>query len=286
MTLAVVLALGAAMSFGLASALQHAGAGRVRPALPMGVALLGELACEPRWAAGAAADLLAVCLQTAAVRYGPVTLVAPLLVTGLFAAALIRPLLDRRRPRLTTVLVSAACAGCLAGLLAAIDPSPGRSRLTSPALLGLVVAGLGVAVAVHVFVRRARSAISSAGILAAGAGALMGLSAAPLRVVATGLAHHGISGVVSPAALLLVGLGGGGWLSSQQAFRAGPLPTPLALLTVLEPAAAAGGGRLALHEPIATHGMRAVIAAVTALGVIAAILLLANDDRTMAATAS
>lgn len=280
MNLAVGLALAAAACFGLASALQHAGVGRVEAYAPLGVRPLVRLLRDPRWLAGGAADVAGVLLQTAALRYAAVSLVTPLLVGGLVVAALTRPLLDRRRPRVRTVLAAFACAGCLAGLLAIADPRGGRTTLGRSGLLALALAGAALAVAGSTLPRLASTPVARAGILAAGAGALMGLAAVPLRVVGTAVAARGASGLLGWSAVVLVGLGGVGWLLAQNAFHAGPLPMPLAVLTVVEPGAAAAAGRLALHEQVSGQGFHAVVALAALAGIVAAVVVLARGDRT------
>jgi len=74
--IAVLAALAAAASFGVAAALQHRQA-RLTPDAG-GVRLLARLAAQPLWLAGIALAALAYGLQALALAFGPLALVAPI----------------------------------------------------------------------------------------------------------------------------------------------------------------------------------------------------------------
>jgi drug/metabolite transporter (DMT)-like permease len=126
LAVAVPAALASALAFGTAAALQHRETGEVdrRGALDPG--LLPSLARRPLWLVGIVADVLAVGLQGLALRFGPVSLVQPLLVAGLPFAVLLSCLLGRRAPRTAELQGIVLCAVGLAVL------TRGWPRLSPP----------------------------------------------------------------------------------------------------------------------------------------------------------
>jgi drug/metabolite transporter (DMT)-like permease len=110
--IAVLAALAAAASFGVAAALQHRQA-RLTPDAG-GVRLLARLAAHPLWLAGIALAGIAYGLQALALAFGPLALVAPIVATDLLfalpvAARWSRPL--RARDWLGCVLAAGAMTG-------------------------------------------------------------------------------------------------------------------------------------------------------------------------------
>lgn len=84
--LAVVVALGAALCYGLASALQQHAAARQPIAHSLRMGLLTRLVRQPLWLAGGAADLAGFALQFAALSLGALVVVQPILVLSLVFA--------------------------------------------------------------------------------------------------------------------------------------------------------------------------------------------------------
>src|SRR5689334_17669002 len=114
--IAVLAALAAAASFGVAAALQHRQA-RLTPDAG-GVRLLARLAAQPLWLAGIALAALAYGMQALALAFGPLALVAPIVATDLLfalpvAARWSRPL--RARDWLGCVLAGGGRVGHRAG---------------------------------------------------------------------------------------------------------------------------------------------------------------------------
>jgi drug/metabolite transporter (DMT)-like permease len=110
--IAVLAALAAAASFGVAAALQHRQA-RLTPDAG-GARLLARLAAHPLWLAGIALAGIAYGLQALALAFGPLALVAPIVATDLLfalpvAARWSRPL--RARDWLGCVLAAGAMTG-------------------------------------------------------------------------------------------------------------------------------------------------------------------------------
>src|ERR1700726_3159202 len=93
----VLLALGAAMCYGLASVLQQHAACRQPRHLAKRMGLLVRLVRQPVWLVGNLADGGGYVLQFLALRRGSLALVEPLMVTGLLFALPLGALLDHRR---------------------------------------------------------------------------------------------------------------------------------------------------------------------------------------------
>jgi drug/metabolite transporter (DMT)-like permease len=275
--LAVLAALAAAASFGVAAALQHRQA-RLTPDAG-GLRLLARLAGRPLWLAGIALAGLAYGLQALALAFGPLALVAPIVATDLLfalpvAARWSRPL--RARDWLGCVLA----AGGVAAFLAAAPPSPGRS--SAPArdwLLAFAVVGLvcGLTLAAG----RVAAGPVRAALTATAAGAVFGLTAA-VTISLTRLLR-----VVGPGATLahwqpwvLLALGAAGLLLSASAFQAGTLAASLPVMDTVEPVSGVLLGTLLFGERLAVSPAGITLQLAGALAAIAGIALLGRYTGT------
>ena len=269
--IAVLAALAAAASFGVAAALQHRQA-RLTPDAG-GVRLLARLAAHPLWLAGIALAAVAYGLQALALAFGPLALVAPIVATDLLfalpvAARWSRPL--RAGDWLGCVLT----AGGVAAFLAATPPSPGRSGAPAKDWL-LAFAVVGLAGALALTAGRLAAGPVRAALMAIAAGAVFGLTAAVtlsftrlLRAIGPGatLAHW------QPWALLA--LGAAGLLLSASAFQAGALAASLPLMDTVEPVSGVLLGTLLFGERLATSPAGLMIQLAGAVAAIAGIALL------------
>ncbi len=273
--LAAGLALAAAASFGLASALQHLEAGRIDKRSALDPALLTALARRPTWLLGIIADVAAVALQAVALHFGAVALVQPLLVAGLPVAVLLsaryagRALLGKERLGLLL---------CTGGLLLLAPATATTSLGAAPSRATATIAGvlLGAAAgALLLLARRVpRLAPPATG---TAAGAVIGAGSVLLAVSA------GRSGdlpallrSVAPYAALVVGLLG--LLLSQAAFQTGALGAPLAALSVVEPVVAVLLAVTVLHERLPSDAADRVAAIVGALLAVAGVIALTRED--------
>jgi drug/metabolite transporter (DMT)-like permease len=102
MLLAIVAALVAAALYALASALQHRSA-TTDPARPgqsdrMLTEFMAATLRHPLWLAGTVADLIGLAAHVVALDNRPLSLVQPLMISGVAFALPLRHRLDRRRP--------------------------------------------------------------------------------------------------------------------------------------------------------------------------------------------
>jgi drug/metabolite transporter (DMT)-like permease len=270
--IAVLAALAAAASFGVAAALQHRQA-RLTPDAG-GVRLLARLAARPLWLAGIALAALAYGLQALALAFGPLALVAPIVATDLLfalpvAARWSRPL--RARDWLGCVLA----AGGVAAFLAAAPPSSGRSD--APAGDWLVAfAAVGLVSAVALAVGRLAAGPVRAALTATAAGAVFGLTAAVTLSLTRLLRAAGPGATVAHWQLwALLALGTAGLLLSAGAYQAGALGASLPVMDTVEPVSGVLLGTLLFGEQLAASpagftvqlaGAAAAIAGITLLG--------------------
>lgn len=273
--LAAGLALAAAASFGLASALQHLEAGRVDKRGALDPGLLTALARRPIWLLGIVADVLAVVLQAVALHFGAVALVQPLLVAGLPVAVLLsaryagRALLGKERLGLLLctgglLLLAPATATTSLGI------APSRATATIAGVLLGAAAGALLLLA-HRVPRLAPPATGTA------AGAVIGAGSVLLAVSAGRTGDiPALLGSVAPYAALVVGLLG--LLLSQAAFQTGALGAPLAALSVVEPVVAVLLAVTVLHERLPSGAADRAAAVAGALLAVAGVVALTRDE--------
>ena len=272
--IAVLAALGAAGSFGVAAALQHRQAQLAPKSADLSFRLLARLAGRPLWLAGIVLAALAYGLQALALAFGPLSLVAPIVATDLLfalpvAARYSRPL------RAWDWLGCVLAAGGVAAFLAAAPPSSGRSD-APPRHWLLVFACVALACVLALSASRLAGGSARAALTATAAGAVFGLTAAVtlslsrlVRAVGPGstLAHW------QPWALLVLGLAG--LLLSASAFQAGALAASLPVMDTVEPVCGVLLGTLLFGERLAASpagvgvqlaGTAAATAGITFLG--------------------
>ena len=161
-----------------------------------GLGLLGRLVARPRWTLAIAIGLAGVALQVLALRHAPVTLVQPVLATGLlgllgFSAFVLHEPVGRRE--------LAAVAAIVAGVAAIALADPARGHSTDTTAFAIAAAVLGAA-SLSAFARRRP-----------GAGALLvsAIAADALAVLAAAQAARALPSAVPAAAwCALAGAGG------------------------------------------------------------------------------
>src|ERR1700733_11819642 len=119
-------ALAAACAFGVAGALQHQQAGRVRQRRGPSLKLLADVARRPLWLAGLARATAAYGLQALALAFGPLTLVAPIVAADLLFALPLAARWSRRPLRARDWAGRLLVATGVAVFLAVSPPPSGR----------------------------------------------------------------------------------------------------------------------------------------------------------------
>jgi drug/metabolite transporter (DMT)-like permease len=245
-------ALAAACAFGVAAALQHQQAAQAPPSRTPSLRSLAYVARRPLWLAGMGLAVGAYCLQALALAYGPITLVAPIVAADLLFAL---PLAARwsRRP-----LRARDWAGCLlvaagvAVFLAVAPPSGERPDVPAADWIVAFAAVLIITV-LAVVAGRSVSGRARAGLLAAAAGVVFGLTAAVTASFTRSLRADGMSTLLAHwQPWVLITLGITGLLLSTGAFQSSALATSLPIIDTVEPVSGVLIGAVIFDERLAT----------------------------------
>ena len=238
--IAVPAAVLGAAGFGLATAAQQRATKEVERAPTLSPRLITSLLHRPMWLIGLAATVGALILQLVALAYGPITVVQPLLVTGVVFAAGFSAMMSRHRPDPLILLAALCCAGGLAAFLLLARPVPSATdeQLALAGSLPLVI-GL-VAVVVGCLVYAATVGHDSRVLaLALATGVLYGVTAGLMKVVTGQLRVGWDEPFRHPVLYVVCVIGPIGFLLSQNTFQQGRMVSPaVAVITSVDPVVA------------------------------------------------
>lgn len=265
--LAIVLALGSAAAAGLSTSVQHHAAENA----PRGRGVLGlmkHLAGRPWWLFGQALGLVTVAFHAAALHYGPLALVQPIVITGIVFAVPIRAALSRTLPPWAEMQWVVVTAVGLAIFLVASAPQ--ESQVASRERLQIMLTAIVALVAyVGIFAsRRITNGQYKAFTLGAAAGLLFGLVAVTLKVAVHDLATDGLSGMATSwatYALVIVGLSG--VATNQLAYHEARLSASMPVLNIVDVLLALAFGYVVFQE-VPRHTPLALAAQLVSLGAI------------------
>jgi hypothetical protein len=234
---ATVSALVAAACFAVAAAFQHRSAGLVSDASRAeGLAGFVSLTLRhPLWIVGTVADIFGFALHALALREGPLTLVQPVLVTGVIFAFPLRRILEHRRPRKGELVWAAALAAGLALFLVIATPASGTIQAADPipTVIAVVLVVVGIA-GCWVAARRLRGH-SAAVVLGAAGGLAFAAEAGLLKELADTFAHGIGPLLTSWPFYALIAVGATGLLLNQLAYQVAPLRISLPVITTVDP---------------------------------------------------
>ncbi|MFC6006865.1 DMT family transporter [Angustibacter luteus] len=241
--LAAAVALAAAISFGWSTALMHHGASGAAPG-SRGIALLRHVFTQWKWLIGLAASLFGLALHTIALGLGSLTLVQPIVVTGLFFSLVFRDALDRRRPSRRTLTWGAVTAAGLAVFLAATGSSE-SSDVPDDAGAAIVI-GLGLLGAFVAWRLAARHPSRAGLLLGTSGGIVFGLMAGSLKATTGAWAHHEVFTTWPLYAAVSIGLTG--FLLNQHLYHRTRLPDSIPMLNLVNPLVALTFGIIVFDE--------------------------------------
>lgn len=287
LVVAVPAAVLAAFSFGLTGILQHRATQQVPTRLALRPQLLLDLARRRIWVLSVFASVVGFIAQVIALRFAPLALVQPLLVTNVLFAVVIGAAMARRSPDRTMVLGALACGLGLAAFILIAEPSDGADALTYSEVLPLAL-GLAVIVGGCLITASRTGGLRRVLALALATGVLYGVTAGLIKVL-TEQWGHGATDVLTHGALYAVCvIGPVGFLLSQNTYQAGTFVSPaLAVITVVDPLVAIGVGVLWLGESLNSSGWAVfgqVVSLMVMIGGVVALAHRAPELRAQAAT--
>ena len=242
-TSAVVTALAAGLVLGISSVADQRSTKRVQTAKAGSAKILLELVRQPLWLIAIGANIVGFALQVAALDFGSLALVQPLLVTDLIFAVLIARWLAWRRGEplpggrralvLLYVGVSAAAVG-VAGFLIAGRPSGGHGDLGFSVLIPLVI-GLVVLVGGCLAVAARKENLRPLA-LALACGLNYGVAAFAIKLVTTEFGGGPARVFTNWPIYLLAVVGPLGFILNQNALQEGTFLAPVqAIITTTDP---------------------------------------------------
>jgi drug/metabolite transporter (DMT)-like permease len=271
--LVICLSASSALAFAAANSLKHASAASVPNAQDLAPAKLAALITSTVrnriWLAGISCDVIAVALQITALHLGALSVVQPLLVSGLLVALVFRRGQDRRqvtgRQLAWTLVVCASLAGFV---LLATTPQPSSAADRLPATASAVT-GAVIAIACVALGRRLSRRGIAAAVLGIAVGLIYAASAAVLKSLSTILATQPARLPESWQLYAAVLLGASALLLTQIAFQAGPLAASLPAAASVNLLASIAVGVVVYDEQVRVPGLAGLplIALLVVLGV-------------------
>jgi drug/metabolite transporter (DMT)-like permease len=259
----IALALAAALLFALGTVLQQR-AGLEEPASGPSSGLLIQMARRPVWLAGIAADAVGFGCQAAALGFGRLAVVQPLLVASVVFALPLGARLTGQRVRRIDIGAALLVTAALVAFLTIADPSGGRAD--APLGEWLIAGGACVAACVPLFLLGQRGpAPRRAAMLGIATGILFALSAALTKAVVDQL-DDGILTIFTTWHLYaLVVIGYASMTLNQLALNTGALAPAVATSMAFDPIISVVLGITLLEESLDT-GPLDIAATVLALG--------------------
>lgn len=233
-----LLAVGAALLFGLGSVVQQRVASVAPPGNSLRLGLLLWLVRQPKWLAGVGTALVGNMLSGAALGMGSVALVQPLLVTRLLFALPLSAAWGRQRLTRRDWLGMFATAGGLATFIAVARPSASTTTTVPLWHWLVVVAAIGSVTTALVVLARRQAPGREAPMLGAGAGMLFALQSGFTHTAVKGFLGHGVGGLLlnwTTYAVVVTAVTG--TLLAQSAYEMAPLAASYPTLAAVEPLA-------------------------------------------------
>src|SRR4051794_9276694 len=272
----VASALGSAFLYALAAVAQQKAAVAEPLEHSLRLRLLINLLHRPLWLLGLACDVGAFLLQFWALDHGSLVLVQPLLVSGLLFALPLGAITSHERMTRSDWVGAALVVLGLSVFLIVAQPDRGSADAAPKVWVMLVVTILGI-VGILILAAHGSKGPRRAGLLAAAAGTLYGLTAA-LTKACGHLLDQGIKHLATswkPYALTAGGISG--TVIDQSAYQAGPLNWSLPILTVTDPVVSIAIGAFVFGEGIEIDGIAPVIEAIALVVMTIGVFMLSNS---------
>ncbi len=209
----------------------------------------------PAWLLGFLAVTLGFVLQAAALSFGALSVVEPILVIELPLTLLIAGAVFRQRLHALDWAAAVAMTAGVAILLYALSPTMVEGATVTgvgwwvglpanTALIALLVAG-----------SRGDSPRRAAALLGVATGSAFGMTVASMKTMTTALSHGGLAGTLTTwQTYVMVLTGALGMFLLQAAFNAGPLTMAQPGITIADPVVSVLWGVLGYGEAVRTGG--------------------------------
>ena len=286
--LAVLFALTAAFLYALSNVLEQSVAETMPDEHTLRVSLITRLARSPRWLIGFVSDAGGFAASAAALAFGAVVFVEPLLSLGLLVSMLLGAVIGHRNIRSHDWMAAAVLCAGLSLFLYETSPTGGRD-LVPPLRWAIAAPCTAVVVIACVVAARGQPSAPRSALLGIGGAIAFAASAILTKAFVHFLregpfawAAHWEPYAMAVAILL-------GFLLVQSAFQAGSLAAAVAGIEATEPVVAVVLGVVLLDEHVATRGPLGVVALVVAgVAVVTALVSLAHveDGRVLDAQES
>lgn len=288
----ILIALGAAFSFAVASVLQQRAASEVPDEDALGAGLVKRLLTRPMWLLGFLFDTMGYILQAVALIWGSIIVVQPILVTTLLFALPLGAKFAGRRLSGSDYAWAGTLTVSLVLFMVIGDPTEGVDDAPFREWVVPLGAAYGLAAVCLVSGSRIKGP-NRALLLAISSGVLYGITGALTKSVMDSF-EDGIVEAIEPlftnweTYALAVAITAGMFLQ-QSAYQAGNLAVTLPAITVLEPVVAVILGLAILDERFTSHGaLEWTIVALSAIGMTIATIELsrssAHHDELMGVT--
>jgi hypothetical protein len=247
-TVAVVIALAAALFLGISSVADQRSTKRVKTERALSPTILLDLVRQPLWLLAIGANIVGFALQVAALSVGSLAVVQPLLVFDLIFAVLINrsvgwdanalPPGTKRWDPVVFLGVGAAALG-VAGFLAIGQPTAGHPNVGFSVLTPLAI-GLVVVVGGCLAVARRNLNLRPLA-LALGCGVCYGVAAFAIKLVTTEFGSGPAHVFTNWPIYVLAVTGPVGFILNQDAFQQGRFLAPVqAIITTADPVISIG----------------------------------------------
>jgi hypothetical protein len=276
-SIAVFIALAAAICFAFANVLQQRVASRLPTTAAFDTVVLLRLARRPLWLVGFVAIIVSISLQAAALGMGRLVVIEPVLASSLLVALALSAWADHRTMRPGEWAAAIATFAGLAAFLVASEPSGGRPT-AGTLQLALATAGAFAVAAIATPIAVRLSSVRRALVLGVGGGVAAGVTDALTKSVAfmAGARQFGVFADFRLYLLALVGLLA--YTMQQNGYRAAGLAAFLPAFAVLDPAVGSVLGLTIYHEQIGDDPVRVVIEAASVIAATWGIARLAKSS--------
>ena len=232
---------------------------------------------QPFWVLGLVMGAVALVLHATALGMGAITLVQPIMISGVIFAIFVRAGLDRRRPTTAEIRSVSITAAGLAVFLVAATPAPG-DHVNETVAVAMTVTGLGLVLVIATAATRLRRARTRALLIGMAAGVVFGLTAGVMKLLVGDLDSAGIAGTLTGWRVwALVVAGVLGITLNQRAYQIAPLAASMPALNTVDVLVAMLFGVVVFGE-VPAHSPPALL--VQAVGLVAMVLGLRQIART------